>query len=96
MAFLRITERVTTPVPAILFDLLHGGKVTIGGRVIRLEDPVLPAVVREADHLRWVFSKPVRVSTPGPDSSVTEIKQYRDRIEFSVWPWANIRIEFQQ
>jgi len=49
--------------------------------------------VLEADHIRWVFPEPVKVSTPGPDSRVTEIKQYRDRITAEIWPWATIEIE---
>jgi len=67
--------------------------VSLGGRELRLENPALPVAVREADHIRWVFPSPVKVSTPGPDSSVREIRQYRDRIEFEVWPWASVRIE---
>ena len=67
----------------------------MGGREIRLAQPVLPVAVRESDHVRWVFRHPVKVATPGPDSSVTEIRQYRDRIEFRVGMWADVRIEFE-
>jgi len=49
--------------------------------------------VREADHIRWVFPEPVKISTPGPDSSLREIRQYRDRIEATIWPWMEVVIE---
>ena len=91
-----ITERVRSPVNAILFDLFHGGQVTVSGRSIRLARPVLPVPVRKSDHIEWQFREPVKVSTPGPDSQISVVKQYKDRIELTVWPWANIRIEFQQ
>ena len=80
-------------VPGLLFDLIHTGRVSLGGRELRLENPALPVPVKEADHIRWVFKTPVKVSTPGPDSSVREIKQYRNRIVAEVWPWATIEIE---
>ena len=83
-------------VPALLFDLIHSGRVSLGGRELRLENPALPVPVKESDHIRWVFPSPVKVSTPGPDSSVREIRQYRDRIEFSVGIWASLRIEFEE
>jgi hypothetical protein len=95
MAFLRITEQVNSPVNALLFDLFHGGRLEVGGRVIRLEALVLPVGVRDKDHIVWRFPEPVRVSTPGPDSRISVVKQYRDRIEFSVRPWADVRIEFK-
>jgi hypothetical protein len=47
------------------------------------------------DYIEWTFAEPVRVSTPGPDSRISVVKQYRDRIEFSVRPWADVRIEFR-
>ena len=40
-----------------------------------------------------MFPEPVKVSTPGPDSRLSEIRQYKDRIEFDVWPWASVVIE---
>jgi hypothetical protein len=95
MSFLKITERVKSPVNAYLYDLLHGGSVTLGGREIRLEALVLPQAVRAKDCIVWTFAEPIKVSTPGPDSRVSEIRQYRDRILLTVWPWAEIRIEFE-
>ena len=95
MAFLRITERVKSPVNALLFDLFHGGRLEVGGRVIRLERLVLPVGVRDTDHIVWRFPEAVKVSVPGPDSWITTVKQYRDRLEFSVRPWADVRIEFE-
>ena len=65
----------------------------MGGRELRLENPALQVAVSETDHIRWVFPTPVKVSTPGLDSSVREIKQYRDKIVAEVWPWATIEIE---
>jgi hypothetical protein len=87
---------VQSSIPSLLFDLFHSGKVSLGGRELRLDNPVLPVAVREADHIRWVFPEPVRVSTPGPDSRVREIKQYRDRITAEIWPWATIEIEVME
>jgi hypothetical protein len=43
-----------------------------------------------------VFPEPVKVSTPGPDSRLSEIRQYKDRIEFSVWPFADVTIEITE
>jgi hypothetical protein len=51
--------------------------------------------VRDKDHIVWRFPEAVKVSVPGPDSWITTIKQYRDAIEFSVRPWADVRIEFE-
>lgn len=90
----RITERVQSPVNALLFDLFHGGAVSFGGRVIRLHKPVVPVAVRHADRIDWTFPEPVKVSTPGPDSKIGVVRQYRDRVEFSVWPWADVTVEF--
>ena len=89
----RYRDKVQSSIPGLLFDLFHGGSVTIGGRELRLENPVLPQAVREVDHIRWVFSEPIKVSTPGPDSRLREIKQYRDRITAELWPWTTIEIE---
>ena len=80
----------------ILFDLFHGGEVSFSGRTIRLSNPVLPVAVRKGDRIDWTFPEPVRVSTPGPDSRISVVRQYRDRIEFDVWPWASVRVEFQE
>jgi hypothetical protein len=91
----RITERVRSPVNALLFDLFHGGKVSLSGREIRLAKPAVPTAVIEGDCLVWTFPEPVKVSTPGPDSRLREIRQYRDRVEFELWPWASVRIEFE-
>jgi hypothetical protein len=91
----RISERVQSPVNGLLFDLFHGGKVSFGGREIRLDKPVVPTAVIEGDCLVWTFPDPVKVSTPGPDSRLREVRQYRDRIEFELWPWASVRIEFE-
>jgi hypothetical protein len=96
VAWIKITERVQSLVPAFLYDLLHGGVVTIGSRELRIESLVLPVGRREADHILWEFPEPVRVSTPGPDGKLSSIKQYRDRLEFSVFPWAAVRIEFYE
>ena len=56
---------------------------------------MVPTAVIEGDCLVWTFPEPVKVSTPGPDSRLREIRQYRDRIEFELWPWASVRIEFE-
>ncbi len=91
----RYRQQIKSEVPGLLFDLFHGGSVSIGGRELRLDRPAVPVPVVDGDCLRWVFPEPVKVSTPGPDSSLKEIRQYRDRIEFSVRPWADVRIEFE-
>jgi hypothetical protein len=69
--------------------------VSLGGREIRLSKPVVPTAVIDGDCLVWKFAEPVKVSTPGPDSRLREVRQYRDRIEFELWPWASVRIEFE-
>lgn len=92
----RITERVQSPVNAVLFDLFHQGQVSLGGREIRLDRPALPIPVKRADHIEWQFAEPVRVSTPGPDSKVSIIRQYRNRIEFNVGIWASVIVYFNE
>ncbi len=67
--------------------------MSIGDLELSLERPALPAPVREADHIRWVFPEPVSVETPGPNSRLREVKQFRDRIEFTVWPFADVVIK---
>jgi len=63
---------------------------------MRLENPALPVAVRKSDHVEWRFAEPVRVSTPGPDSKVTTVRQYRDRIEFEVGIWASVVVYFNE
>ena len=96
MSWIKITERVQSSIPGLLFDLWHGGSLVVGGRELRIDSLVLPVGVREADHIVWTFPEPVRVQTPGPDGKLSSIKQYRDRLEFSVFPWAAVRIEFYE
>lgn len=55
--------------------------------------PALPVPVKEVDHIRWVFQEPISVETPGPNSKLREVRQYRDRIEFTVFPWADVTIK---
>ena len=89
----RYKQQIQSPVPGLLFDLFHGGAVSIGGRELRLARPAVPVPVIDGDCLRWTFPEPVKIETPGPDSSLREIRQYRDRIEATIWPWATIEIE---
>ena len=56
---------------------------------------MVPTAVIEGDCLVWTFPEQVKVSTPGPDSRLREVRQYRDQIEFELWPWASVRIEFE-
>jgi hypothetical protein len=63
---------------------------------VYLDRPALPEPVRERDHVRWVFREPVRVDTPGPDARLTEIRQYRDRIEFTIWPFMDVTIKITE
>ena len=65
----------------------------MGGRELYLDEVAMPVPVRESDHIRWVFPEPIKVSTPGPDSSLREIKQYRDKITATIWPWMTIEIK---
>ena len=67
----------------------------MGGYSVRLEKPALPVPTKAIDHIRWTFGDPVKVSTPGPDASITEIRQYRDRLELSVGMWAKITVRFE-
>ncbi len=95
MALLRIHQQIHTAANATIFDLFHAGTVTVSGVDIQLDRlSVLPVPVRKPDHISWQLQTPIRVSTPGPDSRITEIRQYRDKIEFSVWPWAEVVLEF--
>jgi len=89
---LKINERRYLPQNAMLWKLFHSGKLTIDGREVRLGSRKLPTPTVRGDAVIWTFGEPVKVDTPGPDSSVTEIRQYRDRIEITVWPWADITI----
>ena len=94
-ASFRITERVRSPVNALLFDLFHSGSVSLGGRSIRLDNPALPVAVRKDDHVLWTFAEPVKVSTPGPDARLREVRQYRDRVEFEIGLWASVTVYFE-
>lgn len=93
MAISRVTLEVKRTVPDLLFDLFHTGRLAFGGHEVYLARPVLPEIVREADHIRWVFREPISVETPGPNSKLREVRQYRDRIEFQLWPWAEVTIK---
>lgn len=78
----------------LIFDLLHGGKCKIKGYAIYMEKIEVPVPTKMADYVQWKFKTPLKVSTPGPDQPVLDIRQYRDRIEIDVQFWANIRIRF--
>lgn len=93
LALLRITERHPAPANALIWELFHSGRLNIGGREIRLGVQELPVPRVQGEAVVWKFSKPVKVATPGPDANLNEISQYRDRIEFTVWPWADVVIK---
>lgn len=93
MSFLKVRKRINSPVNALLYDLLREKQIDIGGQVISMGSTSFPQPTANVDHILWRFPEPVRVSTPGPDSRLSEIRQYRDRIEFEVWPWASVVIE---
>ena len=95
MSLLRINRVIQSDVPTLLFDLFHTGKVSLGGQVLWLNEPVLPVPVRRSDHIEWQFPKPIKVETPGPNSQISVVKQYRDTILLEVWPWATITIRVQ-
>ena len=78
----------------MLFDLFHEGRCTIKGHVILLSNPCLPKFTKLQDCLLWVFEHPITADTPGPNSDVSDIRQYRDRVEMTLWPWAHVRIDF--
>jgi hypothetical protein len=80
---------------ALLFDLITGRAVDLGGQEVRLSPGHIPQPSVVGDCVVWTFEKPVRVSTPGPDARINEIRQYRDCVSFEVWPWADVRIEFE-
>ena len=67
----------------------------MGGQTIYLDSPALPVPVRIGDCIEWTFQEPVRVETPGPNSRLSKVRQYRDRVEFTVHPWAVVRIDFE-
>lgn len=75
-----------------LFDLLHKGVCRIGDREVSMPQLQMPIPTKKSDHISWACS--LRVSTPGPDAKLSEIRQYRDRIELDVWPWAKITVRF--
>lgn len=94
MALLRITQEIKSPVNALLFDLFHGGRLSIGGREVYLDQPALPVPVKEVDYIRWVFQpSSISVETPGPNSKISQILQYRDKVVFEIWPWAQVTIK---
>lgn len=53
----------------------------------------MPRIEKGDDCLKYIFDEPLRVSTPGPDAKLSEIRHYEDRIEFSVWPFVDVVIE---
>lgn len=79
----------------LVYGFFHEGKITIEGRTIYCSNPQLPVATKKPDHILWQFKSPMKVSTPGPDSSVGDIKQYKDRIEFEIWPWATVKLVFK-
>ena len=95
MSLLRINRTIKSDIPVLLFDLFHTGHLRLGGQVLYLENPALPEPVRRDDHIEWVFARPAKVETPGPNSEIKSVKQYRNRIEFDVWPWATITIRVE-
>ena len=95
MSWLKVTHKVSSPVNSMLYDLFHGGRLVVSGHEIYIAHPVLPVAVREADHLCWTFPEDVTVETPGPNSKISSVKQYRNRIEFSIYPWAFVTIVFE-
>ena len=60
-----------------------------------LAKAAFPEPIREADRIRWVFREPIGVETPGPNSQLREVLQYRDRVELTIWPWANVVVRFE-
>jgi hypothetical protein len=68
--------------------------VVIAGFTIYIDKIVLPVPVRKSDHILWTFNNDVKVSIIGPDARLISAKQYRDRIEFSVW-WGLFVAEFE-
>jgi hypothetical protein len=91
MALLRITKQIPWSVPDQLFQLLHGGRLSIGGVDLYCEQTVPVEIVREADHLRYCFNG-VTAETPGPNQAISEIFQYADRIEISIPFWAKVTL----
>ena len=77
---------------ALVFDLLHRGSCTIGDRQVMMPSLHMPVPTKKSDHILW--SCDLKVSTPGPDAKLSEIRQYRDRVELDVWPWASVIVRF--
>ena len=80
----------------MLFDLFHAGRLEVSGRTLYLAKAALPEPVIESDRIRWVFREPIGVETPGPNSKLREVLQYRDRVELEIWPWASVVVRFEE
>jgi hypothetical protein len=80
----------------MLYDLFHEGTLEVGGRTLYLDRPALPVPVKESDSIRWVFKEPIGIETPGPNSKLREVRQYRDRVEFTIWPWADVTVRIEE
>jgi hypothetical protein len=63
---------------------------------VYLDRPSLPTPTRQADHVRWTFAEPLKVETPGPNSRIREVRQFRDHIELTVYPWADLYLRFEE
>ncbi len=96
MSLLKIHQTLPmASVNEIIFDLFHSGQCVIAGYTLYVDSCVLPVPEKFKDCVRWRFPQAVKVSTPGPDSQIGDVLQYRDRIEFNVWPWASIRLDLR-
>ncbi len=91
MALLRITKTIPWSVPDQLFQLFHAGRLSIGGVDLFCDRTVPMDVVRESDHVRYVIGG-LKAETPGPNQSISEIRQYKDRIEIKVPFWAEVTL----
>jgi hypothetical protein len=93
MSLLKVEQKVPgKAIGQMLFQLFFDGKVTIGGHEVYIDNPQLPVATKMKDFVQWEFKSPLKVSTPGPDSSINVVRQYKDRIEFELWPWANVKL----
>ena len=94
MPLLRIHKQVRSSINSLLFDLLTGKPVDIGGYSVCYFGKQMPTPVFYGDRIEWMFREPVNVSITGPDLAIRTVIQYRDRLVIECGIMARIEVEF--